>query len=348
MIATDAHFSDRRGTLVISLDFELYWGVQDVMSLNEYQNHLLGVHDAIPQILELFSEYKINATWATIGFLYFKDFADLQNNFPQQLPNYTNLGFSPYRYISNLVEKDREKLYFAPELIELIKQYPGQEIGTHTFSHYYCLEDGQTETEFEADLNAAIQVAKEAGIGTESLIFPRNQYNQSYLKIIEAAGIKCYRGNETHKIYNSINGDYWDFKKRSQRVLDSYINISGQNCYSIEELAGKFPVNIPASRFLRPYSPKLKFFRSLQIRRITSALSHAAKENLVYHLWWHPHNFGANLQENLKSLRQVLECYAELQDKNKMQSLNMVQLADILNQKVNPKEEISSLNKTPL
>jgi peptidoglycan/xylan/chitin deacetylase (PgdA/CDA1 family) len=347
MVASDMHFSDRKGTLLISLDFELYWGVQDVISLNEYQNHLLGVHDAIPQILELFSEYKINATWATIGFLYFKDFAALQNNFPQQLPSYTNPGFSPYNYISNLVEKKHEKLYFAPKLIELIQQYPGQEIGTHTFSHYYCLEDGQTETEFKADLDAAIQVADQAGISTKSLVFPRNQYNKSYLKIVQEAGIKCFRGNEKHRIYNSINGDYWTFNKRSQRVLDSYINISGYNCYSIEELKGEFPIDIPASRFLRPYSPKLKYFRGLQIRRITSALSHAAKENSVYHLWWHPHNFGTNLQENLKSLRQVLEFYAELRDKNKMQSLNMLQLADILNQEVNPTQEIAALN-TPL
>jgi len=334
MIATDSHFSDKRGTFVISLDFELYWGVQDVISLNEYQNNLLGVREAIPEILELFNEFKINATWATIGFLYFKDFEDLQNNLPQQLPSYNNLEFSPYGYINSLVEKDRENLHFAPELIELIKQYPGQEIGTHTFSHYYCLEDSQTEAEFEADLSAAIQTAKKAGIATESLIFPRNQYNQSYLKIIEEAGIKCYRGNETHKIYNSINGDYWDFKKRSLRVLDSYINISGQNCYSVQELRGKFPINIPASRFLRPYSPKLKYFRSLQLRRIRSGLSYAAKERSVYHLWWHPHNFGVNLQENIKSLRQVLEFYGELRDQNKMQSLNMLQLADVLNQEV--------------
>jgi hypothetical protein len=39
-------------------------------------------------------------------------------------------------------------------------------------------------------------------------------------------------------------------------------------------------------------------------------------------------------------LRQVLEFYGELRDQNKMQSLNMVQLADLLNQK----EEIPSLN----
>jgi hypothetical protein len=47
----------------------------------------------------LFNEFKINATWATIGFLYFKDFEDLQNNLPQQLPSYNNLEFSPYGYI---------------------------------------------------------------------------------------------------------------------------------------------------------------------------------------------------------------------------------------------------------
>jgi 5-carboxymethyl-2-hydroxymuconic-semialdehyde dehydrogenase len=37
-----------------------------------------------------------------------------------------------------------------------------QEIATHTFCHYYCLEDGQTAAAFAADLAAAVAAAREA------------------------------------------------------------------------------------------------------------------------------------------------------------------------------------------
>ena len=36
------------GTLIISLDFELFWGMLDVCPLEKYQDHVLGGRKAIP------------------------------------------------------------------------------------------------------------------------------------------------------------------------------------------------------------------------------------------------------------------------------------------------------------
>ena len=55
--------------LIISLDFELYWGIKHMISLNDCKNNLLAVRSIIPSLLKLFDEYKIHATWATVGFL---------------------------------------------------------------------------------------------------------------------------------------------------------------------------------------------------------------------------------------------------------------------------------------
>jgi hypothetical protein len=61
------------GILVISLDFELYWGVRDVFALEEYASNLLGVRKVVPAVLQLFDQYGIHATWATVGFLFSED-----------------------------------------------------------------------------------------------------------------------------------------------------------------------------------------------------------------------------------------------------------------------------------
>ena len=45
----------------------------------------------------------------------------------------------------------------------------------------------------------------------------------------------------------------------------------------------------------------------LRMRRILSDLTHAAKKGLVYHLWWHPHNFGDHMDENLVFLKKILD-----------------------------------------
>lgn len=319
-----------QATFVISLDVELYWGMRDVVSLNDYQKQLEGVRQAIPALLELFAKYKIHATWATVGFLYYADINQLQKNIPQQLPSYDQATLDPYQYINTLKQENSQKLHFCPDLIELVKQYAGQEIGTHTFSHYYCLETGQTQAQFKADLKAAIATAKEANVSTTSLVFPRNQYNADYLTTIAECGIDCYRGNETSSIYNDYKaGDGDRPLKRILRLLDAYFNVTGQNCYSWSDLCSNYPINIPASRFLRPYSAKLKYLDGLRLHRITSGLEYAANHGLIYHLWWHPHNFGVNLTENLSFLEKILQSYHKLNTQNKMQSRTMGEIAQL-------------------
>ncbi len=56
------------GTLIVSLDFELFWGMQDCVELERYEDHVLGGREAIPLLLELFGKHGIHATWATVGF----------------------------------------------------------------------------------------------------------------------------------------------------------------------------------------------------------------------------------------------------------------------------------------
>ena len=54
--------------------------------------------------------------------------------------------------------EERDPFHYGQSLLEKISRYEGQEISTHTFSHYYCLEDGQTAEQFEADLKASLKV----------------------------------------------------------------------------------------------------------------------------------------------------------------------------------------------
>lgn len=63
------------GKFVISLDFELMWGVRDKKSKELYGEQILGVHQVIPKLLEIFTIYGVEATFSTVGFLFLK-----QNN----------------------------------------------------------------------------------------------------------------------------------------------------------------------------------------------------------------------------------------------------------------------------
>ena len=321
----------KSGNFVISLDFEIYWGVRDVLQLDQYCNHLLGVRKVIPGLLHLFNQYGINATFATVGFLFFRDKAELAANLPQRKPQYRDSHISPYEGHFNEVGKNEteDPFHFAPTLIKMIQE-SGQEIGGHTFSHYYCLESGQTIDDFRDDLRAAKNIAEKRGITLKSFVFPRNQYNEQYLKTCSEEGITSFRGNETFWLYTAKVAENETLLRRFVRLLDAYLNLSGHHCVAPEYMKDIEICNIPASRFLRPYSKRTSFLDGLRLKRITNSMTHAAQHGLTYHLWWHPHNFGVNLTENLAFLEKILMHYKKLSLKYGFSSVSMQQLAGLL------------------
>ncbi len=68
---------------------------------------------------------------------------------------------------------------------------------------------------------------------------------------------------------------------------------------------------LEASRLLRPYSGKLIIDKA-RLSRIKSEMETAAKKNEIYHLWWHPHNFGIHPEKSLKELEIILNSFKEL------------------------------------
>lgn len=317
-----------QGVFTISLDFELYWGLRDKKSIEQYQLNLLGVRKAVPEMLRVFNENNIHCTWATVGFLFFNDVDELKKHTPALLPTYAHENYSPYEYIKRHTTLD-SNYHFAPELIDSILAHNGQEVGTHTFSHYYCLEDGQTLAQFEADLLSAINVAKSKGIVIQSLVFPRNQWNAEYLSLLTKLNIQCFRGNETNWMYDASENSGQNNFRRALRLLDAYINLSGHNVSDLNVCIQEKPYNFPSSRFLRPYSPEIAFMDPLKLKRIKDSMTHAAINKQIFHLWWHPHNFGINLKENILFLLKIINHFKTLKEKYGMASLNMGEICSL-------------------
>jgi peptidoglycan/xylan/chitin deacetylase (PgdA/CDA1 family) len=320
--------SQAPGTFIISLDFELHWGIRDVKTVTQYRENLLGVRRAVPAMLATFAEYDVHATWATVGFLFFSRRNELLQALPAERPNYDDPRLSPYVDMEAVGQDENEDpFHFGRSLLEQIRSSPGQEIGTHTFSHYYCLEPTQSIAAFRADLRAALAAAADFGVVLKSIVFPRNQYDQGHLRICGEMGLKAFRGNPESWLYRPRVGAAETLWVRAARLVDSYCDLSSHNCYSLAETAGEVPTNLPASRFLRPYIAKVPAAQALQERRVKGDLTYAARQGLVYHLWWHPHNFGAHLEKNIGMLRRILDHFRCLRERYGMQSKNMAESA---------------------
>lgn len=318
------------GTLVISLDFELLWGIFDKVDWRERQQYFRNTRTVVPKILEVFEKNGIACTWATVGMLFNENWEEWRENIPEEIPDYDILRLSAYRYGNEIAEKQTEEFCFAPDIIKQIAATPGQEIGTHTYSHYYCLEKGQSAEAFKSDLLQAKQVAKRFDIQLESLVFPRNQFNENYTRICGELGIKSVRTNPQNWYWKHTQKD--SLQQKIFRTGDAYIGGSDKS-YSWAEITRleENTVGQKASRLYRPYSDN-GLLNKLRLKRIKSEMTYAAKHKEIYHLWWHPHNFGQHPEENMSELKLILDHYHWCRMEYGLNSLNMKGLKALFNE----------------
>ena len=217
--------------LLVSLDFELFWGVCSSKTMESYQNNILGARTAIPQLLDLFKKHDIHATWATVGFLFADGSEEAKRYFPDAslYPSYSDPKVNSYVWMEETGKSEAEApCFYAPSLIKQIAQTDGQEIGTHTFSHYFCKEPGQTVEQFEADLLAAKRIASDHGVDLHSVVLPRNQCEPEYVDILSNLGFTAYRDEENDWIHEKVK-----VRKlmRLLRLMDVYFPLIGQGGY---------------------------------------------------------------------------------------------------------------------
>lgn len=358
------------GIFTISLDFELHWGGFEKWELEvstavgsrqwavgslqlegskqfavgsrqsmffrparNYNEYFLNTRKVIPEMLRLFAEHDVHVTWATVGLLMHAGQSEAMANFPSLRPTYDAIELSAYRYIeAHGIGKNEleDPFHFADSLVRQIVATPYQELGSHTFAHYYCNEAGQTVEQFQADLQSAQRAAQRYGKQLTSLVFPRNQFNDAYLRACFDAGIRAVRSNPVDwfwKIDSTQAEGKW---KRLNRGLDAYFPVGSHNSYRLSDIPVRagFPVCLPASRLLRPYRPSEWFLNDLKIKRIQAEMTRAARRGEAYHLWWHPHNFGRYPMPSLSGLSEILEHFQRLRTTYQMESLTMGEIAN--------------------
>lgn len=317
-----------KSTLILSLDFELFWGMQDVSNLESYRANILGGREAIPKLLSLFEKHGIHATWAAVGFLFAADAEEALQYAPEPAlrPTYTNLERSCYRLFEDRkLLTDEAKCFFAPELIRTIAETPGMEIGAHTFSHFYCGESGQTTEQFAADMRALKRIAQDKGYDLKSVVLPRNNSVPQYNSILQELGFTSFRDLENNWIYGRVKPL---LLMRALNLMDVYFPLTGQGGYTPQKQHGIW--NLMGSRMYKPYFRPLFFLEKQKLRRIKRQMLHAAKHGLVFHLWWHPHNIGVRTEQHLAQLEEILSYYDMLKREYGMQSMNMGEMAEAM------------------
>lgn len=308
------------GALVVSLDFEQRWGWRDHAQEG-------GGGDPAPDIVndlcKLFASRGIRATWATVGFLFAKTKDEITACLPDVRPTYQQSSLDPY--VEPLGDNETaDPQHMAGSLVDQIAATPGQELASHTFSHFYCLEPGQDEEAFRADLAAACAIARLRGTRLTSLVLPRNQWNPAYADAVWDSGFDCYRGPQPSPGHGARPRGRQSPAVRVARLIDTYAGVAPPptaDWGALVEPGGL--CNVPASAFLREFDPGRKMLEPLRRARLIAGLRDAARRGRIFHLWWHPHNFSRHPRQSFDLLNRLLDDFDRLAETEGMQSLSM-------------------------
>jgi len=295
-----------RGALVISLDFELMWGLRDHLTIQEYGKQVLGARKIVPMLLNMFDGYRVGATWAVVGALAFQGVDDLLGSLSEAQIELLHL------HGQDVVEEMKRfpEYYFAPELIQKIACAERQEFACHTFFH---LCSGINQRRMRFDLEAFRLVEQRVGRRATTVIFPRNMVDSMLSsELFRRFGYNAYRGfhNEATKL---------------KRALLSFAPVPrlGIPYFLVKDGLAE----IESSCFFRARGTA-SFLDKAFLRKVVKDIERCAQRGEMIHLWWHPHNLGRSPEEGLRVVKRVLEAYGECREKFGMESLTMADLAD--------------------
>ncbi|MBR9789253.1 MAG: hypothetical protein GYB40_15105 [Vibrionaceae bacterium] len=311
------------GTFCISLDYELIWGMHDCIT-EDYLVNISKANEAAKAIFDKLNKFDVKCTWAIVGLAALKGNEELLNVMSSGVKfNYFDEELNSISRIESLSNMKSCFLRFD-KLFDCICEHKNHEVASHTFSHLYLLETSSPVKDFKVDhdlFSSNLSLSE----GLKSVVFPRNQYTNEVINSLSDMGYTHFRGNQRNWIYKPRSGEQTSFILRVFRYLDSFVNISGHNSYSHDELVSEHRVkNVPASFFLRPsVNSVVDYF---MLKRIKKSMTYSARNNKVFHLWWHPHNFGKNLESNLRNLNSILVHYIYLKEKYNYKTLQMKEL----------------------
>jgi len=314
------------GVFCISLDFEKYWGVRDVVKPGQIENRFLKIEQVVVDTLRIFQTHGVHASWATVGLLNHPSLEALMAS-DQRMIHYSNSAYSPFPFDRQVLSTIPWPILNGQREINEIVNTPGQELASHTYSHFYTMEKGQTSEDFSWDVTQMDQLAGKIGRHFSSIVFPRNQVNQEYLQILQKSGYKAFRGNQLNSDWENSTFGQEGVNRKIRRVADAYFEVSQTKSFSLATLPSSHGlVNIPASRFLRPCK-HTNWLEKRKINRIKIELRKAAQNGTIYHLWWHPHNLTHQPEQAIEQIAELCAYAVSLKREFGLEFMNMSEIA---------------------
>jgi peptidoglycan/xylan/chitin deacetylase (PgdA/CDA1 family) len=309
------------GIFIISIDFELAWGYVDKPLPLEMEKRISEEPEVVKELLNIFEEYNMPATWAVVGHLLETDCAWKNNQPHSDFPRPVRQGEAEDWFAAHpLKGSPAERLWFdRAGMIETIKiDTVEHEIASHSYAHLIYNDSGLNPEAAEHDIKKAAAIHRANGFDFKTFVFPRNK--AGYLKKLKEAGISSYRGH---------NRRWYDrFPLPLSRVghLADYFLPGAKTVKPTREENGL--INIPDCLLLVSRNGFRKIVSpGAMVKKAKAGLRQAAMKKEIFHLWFHPFNFLFEKEKQFKILKDILtEAYA-YREKGEIDIITMGEVA---------------------
>ncbi len=306
------------GIFTLSLDTELIWGVVQ-WARKEHEESVAMAREIIDELLGLMDKYDVQATWAVVGHL-FLDKCRIENgkkHSDMPRPQYSWLAKDWYD-VDPCTDIETDPFFYGKDIIKkIIKAKTKHEIGCHAFSHVIFGEQGCTGEVADAELKKSKELAKSFGIELKSLVFPQNSIG--HLEIVKNNGFTCYRGPDP-LWYNS----YPHLLRKAMHPLDVGLAMCPPVVEARETLPGLW--NIPGSMLYLSCDGVRKLIPvSSRVAKAKKGIDSAIKQDMIFHLWFHPFNLASNMKNMLNGLEEIFSYVDKNIDENRLEIKTMSQ-----------------------
>lgn len=323
----------RRAAFLITIDFELAWGMSFDGSHQSRERTLLNGRDAIHRLLDLLDQYTIPATWATVGHLFLEGCKQVDGVAHPEVvhPTYETSGLDPYSF-DPCSDVRSFPLWYAPDLIENItSRRVGHELASHSFGHLLLGDPACSSETALSDFQAGQEIGHQHGLAFRSFVFP--QHMAAYLDMLTDFGFSSYR-TETR----DVAWRYPYIIRRAGRIISNALGIAPRVLHP--EIGSKELVNLPASlRFALPESRQRWVITPARlVRRCKRGIEKAMRSDGMFQMYFHDFNLGVRSSEFFAALEEVLEFV----DRNvKVGNLNVLTMNQYAEEARRRKREVS-------
>ncbi|MGD8457110.1 MAG: polysaccharide deacetylase family protein [Anaerolineales bacterium] len=312
------------GYFILSLDTELATGFFDY---DEKRKRLFSAdgsreREKIARLLTIFDQYKITATWAVVGHLFY-DHCEECDICPL-------LAWKGKYESFEEAYKTNHPLWYGADVIDMLLEHEVKhEIAFHGYIHEIFTENRMSKEQAEIEIQEYLRVAKRRGITPTSIVFPRDQ--AGYLDLFEKYGFQCYRSeiDPPFLFRQHLPG-------RILKTIDHILGITTAPIFELDDFQNGQLVKLLPSQEIFGFNRKTEVFLDnlnmplLRIRRIARAIRKAADQKKVVHIWAHPWQFDT--EKDFEKLCCILENVTEEVQRERMKSVSMAEMAAMVSE----------------